>query len=190
MVDERIWLLNKLIAYQERYGSDSFAQHESNKISSFIGQNRNCFLRSNLEGHITGSAWIVNESLDACLLVHHRKLRLWLQLGGHADGESNILNVALREVEEESGLTGFKILSEEIFDVDVHPIPARPHEPAHFHYDVRFLLQISSALPLVRSERESLELSWVPLTDIQKEERYGAVKRLAEKSVQEFLLKC
>jgi 8-oxo-dGTP pyrophosphatase MutT (NUDIX family) len=190
MADERDWLLAKLKTYQERYESDAFAQEESNKIKSFVEQNEYCFLRSNADGHITGSAWIVNESLDSCLLIHHRKLGVWLQLGGHADGESNILNVAVREAEEESGLIDFKVLSEEIFDVDVHAIPARLGEPAHFHYDVRFLLQASSGLPLYRSERESLELAWVPLEAIQREERYGAVKRIAEKNIHEFLMKC
>lgn len=190
MTDEREWLLAKLKTYRERYESDSIARQESNKIKSFIEQNKICFRRSNLGGHITGSAWIVNESFEACLLVHHRKLGLWLQLGGHADGESNILNVAVREAEEESGLTNLKVLSEEIFDVDVHAIPARVGEPAHFHYDVRFLLQASSWLPLHRSERESLELAWVSLEVIQKEEKYRAVKRIAEKNIQEFLMKC
>lgn len=182
MKDERQWLYDKLRTYEQRYKNDSTELRTINKIKTFSEQNKNCFSRLNREGHITGSAWIVNETFDAFLLVHHRKLGWWLQLGGHADGESNILNVALREAQEESGLSNFKVLSDEIFDVDVHPIPERLHERGHFHFDIRFLLQTSSTALLHRSVRESFGLAWVPLSEILENPLYKNVRKMAIKS--------
>ena len=81
------------------------------------------FQRHHLPGHITGSSWILDQSRQYVLLVHHGTLNKWLQPGGHADGEEDVLNVALREAQEETGLKHFKLLQEEIFDLDIHPIP-------------------------------------------------------------------
>jgi 8-oxo-dGTP pyrophosphatase MutT (NUDIX family) len=118
------------------------------------------FQRDHLPGHITGSAWIVDSSKTFVLLTHHAKLNKWLQPGGHADGDENILNVALREATEETGLTDFKLLDDGIFDIDIHTIPARKEFPAHLHYDVRFLLQADKQKSLV-STVESHALAWV-----------------------------
>ena len=77
---------------------------------------------------------------DRVLLAHHRELERWLQPSGHSDGDPDTLAVAMREAREESGLD-VRALDNAIFDIDVHRIPARGREPAHFHFDVRFLVQ-------------------------------------------------
>jgi len=182
MEDNRTWLKNKIKRYAETYEDDSLELKTANKIKTFIDQNKDCFLRSNTYGHITGSSWIVNESFDSFLLHYHRKLRKWLQLGGHADGESNILKVSLDEAREESGLLDFKVLSEDIFDVDAHLIPKRKGEPEHFHFDVRFLLQASSSAPLSCSVRESIGLAWVSISDVLEKSDYDNVRKMAIKS--------
>jgi 8-oxo-dGTP pyrophosphatase MutT (NUDIX family) len=128
-------------------------------------QHPGAFHRDHLPGHITGSAWIVNQDVSKILLVLHAKLGRWLQPGGHADGEENVLAVARREAEEETGLKKLHTLSPAIFDLDIHPIPARPNFPAHLHYDVRFLLQASEREKLVISE-ESTGLRWFSLKEI------------------------
>ncbi|AYB32332.1 NUDIX hydrolase [Chryseolinea soli] len=120
--------------------------------------------RTHLPGHITGSAWIVDTSKKFVLLTHHAKLNKWLQPGGHADGDENILNVALREVNEETGLHPLDT-PQSPFDIDIHPIPARPDFPEHLHYDVRFLFIADKNEPLLLSE-ESHALAWVPLTEV------------------------
>ncbi len=74
------------------------------KIYRFVDEQPTCFERSLSIGHITGSAWIVDLNRNQALLTYHRKLNKWLQLGGHADGDPNVFNVALREAQEESGL--------------------------------------------------------------------------------------
>jgi len=124
-----------------------------------------CFHRDHLPGHITGSAWIVNEDFSKVLLVLHAKLGRWLQPGGHADGDENVLNVALREAREETGLNNFTILSPSSFDIDIHTIPARKDFPEHLHYDMRFLLQASEQDLLTISD-ESRDLKWFPMNEL------------------------
>jgi 8-oxo-dGTP pyrophosphatase MutT (NUDIX family) len=135
------------------------------RMIAFAESHEDCCSRSLLIGHMTGSAWVVDHSRSLALLTHHRKLNKWLQLGGHADGNPDLLAVARREVEEESGLTEITPLSEGPFDIDVHSIPARGSEPEHFHFDVRFLFAVNSNHPLTVSD-ESHSLAWIPLADL------------------------
>lgn len=129
----------------------------------FVEEFPDCLLRSCGPGHLTGSAWIVNPERTHTLLTHHLKLDKWLQLGGHADGEADLLAVALREAREESGLTRVRTLSPAIFDVDRHWIPPRKSDAGHYHYDLRFLFEADPREPLVRAHAESKELAWVEL---------------------------
>jgi 8-oxo-dGTP pyrophosphatase MutT (NUDIX family) len=150
------------------------------RLEAFVRREPACFARSTVEGHITGSAWILDHARAACLLTHHRKLGLWLQPGGHADGDPDVLAVALREGREESGIAGLAPLSPEIFDVDVHEIPARKGEPAHLHYDVRFALVAPEGARFVVSE-ESHALAWVPRAEVSTYNTDASVLRMAAK---------
>ena len=136
----------------------------------FVASNPRCFERSLLEGHVTGSAWVLNQDKTQVLLLHHAKLQRWLQPGGHCDGDDNVLRVALREAQEESGLSRLQVLSPAIFDVDVHWIPERGkgHElvPGHWHYDVRFLLGADSSSSL-QLNPEVTALRWVGLNEVK-----------------------
>ncbi|TBR06661.1 MAG: NUDIX hydrolase [Lysobacter sp.] len=138
------------------------------------------FSRARLAGHFTGSAWLVDQTGLRVLLTHHRKLARWLQLGGHADGDRDLSRVALREAEEESGLTGLR-LEPGLFDLDRHWIPARPDVPAHWHYDVRYVVRAGESEAFVVSE-ESIDLAWrgiVSLVDDPSSDE--AVQRMARK---------
>ena len=151
-------------------------------LRRFVEENERCFERSLLAGHITGSAWIVDPDRTHALLTHHRKLDKWLQLGGHSDGDADTLRVALREAAEESGLRTLRPLSGDIFDVDIHAIPARGAEPEHLHYDVRFLLEADRAEPLIVSS-ESRSLAWVPLSRIAEWNAERSLTRMVQKSL-------
>jgi 8-oxo-dGTP pyrophosphatase MutT (NUDIX family) len=129
-------------------------------VIRFVAAHPDHLLRSCVPGHLTGSAWIVSPDRTRTLLTHHHKLDKWLQLGGHADGDGDLLAVALREAREESGLTRLRAVSAEIFDFDRHLIPARKGDPEHFHYDLRFMIEADPAEPLVISN-ESKDLAWV-----------------------------
>jgi 8-oxo-dGTP pyrophosphatase MutT (NUDIX family) len=157
--------------------------NEQNFSSEFLAllQHSNCYFRDHLPGHLTGSACIIDESKQFMLLTHHAKLNKWLQPGGHADGDENILAVALREAEEETGLKNFTPLIDDIFDIDIHTIPARKDLPEHFHFDVRFLFQASRMEDLVISE-ESHDLAWVHINEIaQITNQNIAMMRMADK---------
>jgi len=150
----------------------------------FVAANPECFERSLLTGHITGSAWVLDSARDNALLVFHRKLGKWLQPGGHTDGSADVLAAALREVKEETGLTATP-LSAEIFDVDAHEIPARGTEPAHIHYDVRFLVEAPRHGRIVVSP-ESRAVEWVRLGDIASRNTDDSVLRMVERTRARF----
>lgn len=150
------------------------------RIKSFVEAFDNCFDRELLVGHITGSAWIVDTSGTKALLTHHKKLNLWVQLGGHADGDSNVQRVAEREAEEESGIKDLRPVASDIFDIDIHEIPARKNEPAHYHYDCRFLLQARSMDYVVSDE--SHDLKWIPLDQMEAYTTEESVLRMVRKT--------
>lgn len=146
---------------------------------AFVDGHADCLLRTCEPGHLTGSAWIVSPDRTRTLLTHHRKLDKWLQLGGHADGDGNLLEVALREAREESGLTRIRALAGGIFDLDRHWIPARKTEPAHHHFDLRFVFEADPAEPLAISN-ESKDLAWVSIdrvTTLNPEESMARMVR-------------
>jgi 8-oxo-dGTP pyrophosphatase MutT (NUDIX family) len=171
----KINLAHQLGSYQTLFAE------EKEFISKFLEllKNEKAFQRTNLPGHITGSAWIVNKVRDQTLLVHHAKLNKWLQPGGHADGDENVLRVALREAEEETGLKNFKI-RETLFDIDIHTIPARKDFPAHLHYDIRYLLEADSDESIAVSE-ESHDVRWVFLHELDRFTTERSVLRMKEK---------
>lgn len=150
------------------------------RIIHFVEQFEDCFERTQLSGHITASALIVNKQRTHTLLTHHHKLEKWLQLGGHSDGDPDPLNVAMREAEEESGLKDVVPVSNAIFDVDVHTIPARKNEPEHFHYDIRFLFEADDVQTLFISE-ESKDLAWIPLAEIERYTTEESMLRMIRK---------
>jgi 8-oxo-dGTP pyrophosphatase MutT (NUDIX family) len=151
------------------------------EILAFVRQNPDCFERVLTEGHITASAWITNPGRNRVLMTHHRKLDRWFQLGGHADGETDVLKAALSEAREESGLHDIRPLSERIFDVDVHVIPSHGDVAAHKHYDIRFLLEAAEDQPLKGSERESKQLRWVSLEEVVRLNSEASIRRMVEK---------
>lgn len=150
-------------------------------LIQFVQAYENCASRSLQVGHLTGSAWIVDETLTHVLLTHHRKLNLWVQLGGHVENDPDMLAAAWREASEESGLRDMQLLVPYIFDVDIHPIPARPHEPEHFHYDIRYVFQADRHAPLTISS-ESRELAWVALDEIETLTTEASVLRMVRKT--------
>lgn len=176
--DHREALCGLLARYAETHPE---RREVAERILEFVTATPDCFCRSCLQGHITGSAWLLNPAGDKALLTLHRNLKRWMQLGGHADGDSDVLRVALREATEESGIEGIIPLCGEIMDVDIHPIPARPAkgEPAHFHYDIRFLMRAPHERFAISDESD--DLAWWSLEDIQarRAELDEAVLRLA-----------
>lgn len=179
---ERLWAL--LDAYAVRHPDETATLDRVRRLLEARDRafHRDCFA----PGHLTASAWIVSRETGAALLTHHRKLDRWLQLGGHADGETDLLAQALREAEEESGLAGFRPLPADagpvILDVDVHEIPARGAEPAHEHHDVRFLLEVSQQQPIARQVAESKAMRWFTPAEVEAAFDEESLLRMARKA--------
>lgn len=159
--------------------NDAEAEHLQRTID-FVSQNEHCCDRHLASGHITASSWIIDDQYQHALLTHHRKLNRWLQLGGHVEDDQHILAAALREAREESGLNDIHTVTEAIFDVDVHLIPARKQEAAHYHYDIRFLFQAHRDDRLTISD-ESLDLRWFSIAELQALAADDSIDRMVEK---------
>ncbi|HXW85792.1 MAG TPA: NUDIX domain-containing protein [Candidatus Bathyarchaeia archaeon] len=112
--------------------------------------------------------------------MHHTKLDQWFQLGGHCDGNPDVLAVALKEAQEESGINHIVPVNTHIFDIDIHLIPANKKEKEHYHYDVRFLLQVASDEKIVQNS-ESKELRWITKNRAEFPTQNRSVVRMFDK---------
>ncbi|MFK0139626.1 NUDIX hydrolase [Streptomyces murinus] len=125
-------------------------------------------------GHVTASALVIDPERGRVLLTLHRKLRMWLQMGGHCEpGDATVAAAALREATEESGMAGLTLLPGGPVRLDRHPIPS----PCHWHYDVQYAALAPSGAVAAISD-ESLDLRWFP---------YDEVASVADESVVRLL---
>lgn len=153
--------LDLLHEYARRHPAEAAA---SAAFLAFAASGTDTYSRARPDGHFTASCWLVSANGERVLLTHHRKLGRWLQLGGHADDDSDLAAVCLREAEEESGLARLEV-EPQIFDIDAHVIPARGADPEHIHWDVRFVVHCRASEQWQLSD-ESLALAWVPIAEI------------------------
>jgi len=167
----------QLLSYAERF---PFESETTGPFIQFVQANSDCFERSLSIGHVTASGWVVDRSGARTLLTHHRKLGRWLQLGGHLEGDSSAFRSALREVEEESGLSELQAAREGIFDLDIHRIPGRKGEAAHLHYDVRYAFR-SCGDERYRVSAESHALAWVRIAELEAYTSEESVLRMRRK---------
>jgi len=172
---------NNLIDALNNYNPTS---DEEKFIPRFLDllQSDRCFYRDHFDpGHITASAILFNDSGDKILMNHHKSLNRWLNFGGHCDGDANVLNVAIRETMEESGLSAFKPVTAAIVDIDIHTIPANPKkgEPSHEHFDIRYVMQMTGNQSPIISD-ESNDLQWMAVE--------GALS-VSDDSLQRFIQK-
>jgi 8-oxo-dGTP pyrophosphatase MutT (NUDIX family) len=172
-------ILNQLTSYQTNYAEEVIFQE---KIIRFLENNDDFYQRSNLAGHLTGSAWVLSPDKKSALLIHHKKLNKWLQPGGHADdGDESLSQTAEREAIEECGLSEISLLNSGVFDVDVHEIPQKGTVPAHFHYDIRFLFQ-TQTWDFNPDFSEVKAIKWVKLEDLLQD-------KVLEQSIKRMVLK-
>lgn len=153
------------------------------KAISFIEAHEDCFYRELWPIHVTGSTWVVNPGRDKVLLLHHKKLDQWFQPGGHADGDADILRVALKETEEETGMSAndIRLVALDVFDVDIHRIDANQFDPQHQHIDIRFLVEIDDAL-VVPGNDESHDVRWASLYEVSRYNNNRSTYRMVEKT--------
>ena len=154
------------------------------RVRRFLEAPANPFARENPEGHVTGSAVVARPDGSAFLLVYHRKLSRWLQPGGHTEeDDASVFDAALREAQEETGIVRFdEPLSRSVLDVDVHAIPARGRDPAHAHFDIRYLLTSSEAEHSGNAEDPRRPMRWVTFEDARKMGVDDSLLRALEKA--------
>lgn len=148
------------------------------QMQSFYASHPDVFLRSYAPGHFTGSALVFDHGFQQLALTHHKKLGLWLQFGGHADGDRQLQRVAFREAEEESGLQQIEFgsqLGELPLDLDIHEIPAWKTEPAHLHYDFCYLL--TAPYQQLQLSDESNQVRWFSWDELSALEIDHALRR-------------
>ena len=163
----------KLIEKIENYKPFN-EQEERDKplILDWIRNNENAFTRENTIAHITASAWVVNKDRSKVLMVYHNIYNSWSWLGGHADGETDLLSVALREVKEEAGISNIQPVSEEIFSlealtVDGH-IKKGKYVSSHLHLNITYLVEADSDEALFVKPDENSGVAWFTPEDALK----------------------
>ena len=146
-------------------------QEERDKalILGWIRNNENAFSRENAVAHITASAWVVNKDRSKVLMVYHNIYNSWSWLGGHADGETDLLSVAIREVKEEAGISNVRPVSEEIFSlesltVDGH-VKKENYVSSHLHLNITYLLEADSEEQVSVKADENSGVMWFSLED-------------------------
>ena len=129
-----------------------------------LEQKEPLFSRDNLSAHFTASAWVVSPDRSKVLMAHHNLYNSWAWLGGHADGEQDLLSVALREVREESGLTDLRPVSQDIYSLEILPVSGHwkhgQYIPSHLHFNVTYLLEADPTAPLRHRPGENSAVAW------------------------------
>ena len=146
-------------------------QEEADKkgILAFLAANENAFTRDNTIAHMTASAWVVNHDRTKVLMVYHRIYDSWSWTGGHADGEENLLAVALREVTEETGVSSVTPVSDDIFSLEILTVDGHEkhgsYVPSHLHMNVTYLLEADEEEPRTVCEDENKGVAWFGLDE-------------------------
>jgi 8-oxo-dGTP pyrophosphatase MutT (NUDIX family) len=168
----------QLSAYQP---SDPSERAFRERLLGLLDSSAPASRRQFVPGHLTASAFVLAPEGDAVLLILHKKLQIWVQPGGHIEPTDVSLEAAARrEVSEEVGLPLLQRgPAESIFDLDIHPIPARKDEPAHEHFDVRFCFRATTRA-FVASD-EVTEATWAELSRIEQLTSDLSVLRAARK---------
>ena len=111
---------------------------------------------------------------------------MWLQLGGHADGNTDLIDVARKEAMEESGIEKIRLLNDEIFDVDIHLVPKFKDQPSHKHFDIRFIFEANENNEQISFNHESHKVLWIKLDKIKNYNSEVSIRRMIEKTKKEF----
>ena len=147
-------------------------QEEMDKriILEFLRNNENAFLRANEIAHMTASSWVVNKERTKVLLAYHRIYDSWTWTGGHADGETDLLAVALKELKEETGVKNARPVSESIYSIETLTVDGHEkhgkYVPCHLHMNVTYLLEADETETLTVCEDENKGVGWFDIDEV------------------------
>jgi len=185
MDDKITKLLEQLRAYKPFNEQE---EKDKDLIIGFIENNEDAFLRSNLIAHMTASAWVVNKDRSKVLMIYHNIYNSWSWLGGHADGDADLLKTAIKEVKEEAGIENVTAVSEDIFSVESLTVDGHEkrgeYVPSHLHLNVTYLLEADSEEEVFIKEDENSGVAWFsPEESLQKSTEPWFVERIYGKLI-------
>lgn len=157
--------------------ADPVADRHRGTVMDFVAMNPDAAERSCPQAHLTGSALVVDATGTRTILMLHRKLRRWFQPGGHADGDTNLAAVALKEATEETGLAGLRVVVPAI-DIDIHAVDHRDELGTHLHLDLRYLV-LAPAETDLDGNHESIDIKWVARAELAEHVDEPGILRLA-----------
>ena len=165
---------------------DEQEEKDKAQMLEFIGNFDDVLTRKNIFGHFSASAFVVNKARDKMVVVYHNIYDGWIYPGGHADGEEDLLSVAVREVEEETGLK-VNVLDENFYGIQSLPVTGHvkrgSYVSSHTHYDVVYLLEADDSVPLVYREDESQGVKWVSLENAYDDTMVDFIRPIHKKLV-------
>ena len=156
-------------------------QADTELFLEFLEKNENAYSRENSFGHVTASSWIVNRERTRVLFCYHKLYNSWSWVGGHADGEYDLLKVALKEAKEETGVTCVPVTTE-LYSVEILPVKGHmkkgKYVSSHTHFNVTYLLEADESDELFVCEEENSAVAWI---DIEKIPEKSTEKWMIEK---------
>ena len=179
--------IEKYVPYNEQEEKDK------NTILKYMDAFEDTLTRNNEFGHFTASAWVVNKERTKVLMIYHNIYKSWAWTGGHADGESDLLSVAVREVKEETGVENVKVLDDDIFSLEIvcvnGHIKRGKYVSSHVHLNVTYLLEVDENETLRIKEDENSGVKWVPIDEVEVASSERWVKENVYRKLNEKLKK-
>ena len=179
--------LVKYVPYNEQ------EENDKKVMIDFIDTFDNYLIRENEFGHFTASSWIVNKDRTKVLMIHHNIYNSWAWTGGHADGDDDLKHVALKEANEETGLDNFKLLSEDIFSLEILTVDGHvkrgKYVPSHLHLNVTFLIEADENEVIRIKEDENSDIKWIDIEEasvITNEEKMRPIYRKLNEKLKEY----
>ena len=144
-------------------------QQDQQQMLQYLSAHPECVYRSDSMAHFTASVWVVDESCNKTLMVYHNLYDSWSWIGGHADGEQDLCAVAMRELQEETGLQNAVLLSNEIFSLETLTVSGHVKKgvwlPSHLHFNLTYLAQAGENEPLRSKPDENKAVRWMPFEE-------------------------
>lgn len=168
---------------------DEQEKKDKEQFLRFIDTFDDVLTRDNIFGHFSASAFLVNKKRNKMIVVYHIINDGWIYPGGHADGDDNLLSVAVREVEEETGLKA-KILDENIYAIQSAPVKGHiksgKYVSSHIHFDVLYLMEADDRIPLKYEENESKGVKWISFEEADDKTMCDFIRPIHKKIIEKL----
>lgn len=168
---------------------DEQEKKDKEQFLRFIDTFDDVLTRDNIFGHFSASAFLVNKKRNKMVVVYHIINDGWIYPGGHVDGDDNLLSVAVREVEEETGLKA-KILDENIYAIQSAPVKGHiksgKYVSSHIHFDVLYLMEADDRIPLKYKENESKGVKWISFEEADDKTMCDFIRPIHKKIIEKL----